>query len=194
MKPTRIILVRHGITEWNEKELVQGLSDIELSQSGLKQARKVATRLARMKFDFIYSSPLKRASETAEIIARHHNCKIIHTSLLIERNMGELEGKCVEGLYEYWNNPRKRPRNGENIYDIRKRISPFLDSLLKKHKGKTILIVSHGTTAKVMLCHLTGIPLSKSFVFRLANTSITEVELGNHGPRVVRLNDHSHLE
>lgn len=193
-KATRIFLVRHGRTRDNLRQVLQGHTDISLDEVGIKEAGLVAKRLSSLKFDFIYSSTLKRAAETAAIIAKHHNCKVIHSKLLMERSFGELEGKPYPEDGRFWINQRLRPPMGESLYDVLKRVRPLLDSILEKHKGKTILIVSHGTMGRVILCYFLKIHLTNTSLFRAKNASITEIEFENDEPHLIRFNDHAHLE
>jgi len=187
-------LVRHGVTEGNEKKITQGRIDFGLSAEGRRQAKAIAKRLSKTKFDAIYSSSLKRAAQTANEIGKHHKSKIIHSKLLQERAFGKLEGKSYDDVEEYRHQPHKRPPGGESIKDVYERAKPFLKKILKKYKGKTVLIVAHGTIGRAILCILLQMPISKANLFGIQkNTSITEVEITPYGSRLVRFNDHTHL-
>lgn len=94
----RLILVRHGETLWNAIHRFQGFSDIELSPKGITQARLLAISLRGESLTAIYTSPLKRARQTAEIIAQYHDCPLIVDEGLKEINQGQLEGLTGEDL------------------------------------------------------------------------------------------------
>jgi len=94
----RLILVRHGETPWNEVHRFQGISDIELSPKGTSQAKSLAESLKREPLEAIYTSPLIRARQTAEQIARYHDCPLVIDEGLKELNQGQLEGLTVEDL------------------------------------------------------------------------------------------------
>ncbi|MEM4254713.1 MAG: histidine phosphatase family protein [Candidatus Norongarragalinales archaeon] len=192
---TRIFLVRHGITDGNKKKITQGRLDFELNSEGRRQAKTIANRLSKTKFHAIYSSTLKRASQTTSEIAKHHNCRVIHSKLLEERSFGKFEGMHYDAVDIYRYSPLKRPPGGESIKDVYERAKPLLKKILVKNEGKTILIVSHGIIGRAILCILLRIPVSKANLFGTQkNTSITEVEITPNGPKLVRFNDHAHLE
>ena len=145
-----IYIVRHGQTEWNKLGKNQGQTDISLNDEGRRQAYELKEILKEYKFDLVFSSPLKRAKETAQIIA---DGKIIKDKRLKERCNGRLEGKTKEEI--------KKLVNTENIYTdnvvgkslgiessehIQNRVNRFLNMLNKKYKGKDILIVTHAGT------------------------------------------------
>ena len=88
----KLYVIRHGRTPWNEKGLMQGLVNIKLSETGKKEAKDIREKLKDISFDICISSPLKRTLETANIVI-NGKCKIITDELLIERNLGEFEGK-----------------------------------------------------------------------------------------------------
>ena len=88
----KLILIRHGETAWNREKKVQGLSDIELSETGVRQAHRLALSLKDEKIEAIYASPLKRAHETARIVGQFHRASIILKSGLIEMDQGDFEG------------------------------------------------------------------------------------------------------
>ena len=92
-----LILIRHGETIWNKEGRVQGLSDIELSDVGLNQARKLALSIQDLNIKAIYSSPVKRAYQTAQIINEIHNAPIFLEPGLVEMDQGDFEGLTFDG-------------------------------------------------------------------------------------------------
>jgi len=146
---TEIILVRHGETEWNVTEIFRGRIDVGLDETGLKQAELLAKHLSEMKIEAIYSSPLKRAFKTAEIIASYHKLAVEIAPGLIDFDFGEWQGllhqevrdKHTE-LYARWiNHPDqvKMPA-GESLDEVRKRATDVVDRVTAKYEGSVILV------------------------------------------------------
>ena len=152
----RIIIVRHGQTEWNFQKKLMGRRDIPLNKKGLEQANDTREKLSSEKIDLIICSPLKRAKETAEIINKNRNIPIIYDERIIERNFGEFEGKeakCID-MHSYWDfYKNNKYENSENIKDFFKRVYDFLDDIQSKYKGKNILIVAHGGISVPIACY-----------------------------------------
>lgn len=188
--------MRHGETEGNARGIAQGKIDFPLNAEGKRQAKAIARRLSEIKFDSIYCSDLKRGYQTADEIAKRQHAKVIRSPLLQERTFGKLEGTPYGNLHKYRHNSFTRPPQGESIRDALERAKPFIKKILSKNKkGKTVLIVTHGTVGRATLCFLLGLPVGKARLFGgLKNTSITEVKFYPQGPRLMRLNDHAHLE
>ncbi len=141
---TDIILVRHGETEWNVAEIFRGRIDIELNETGIKQAELLAEYLSDLKIDAIYSSPLKRALKTAEIIASYHKFDVETAPGLIDFNYGKWQGLShqevkdkYKELYAEWiKNPHqvKMPA-GESLDEVRERAMGVVDDVIAKYKG-----------------------------------------------------------
>ena len=141
-----IYFIRHGITEYNKQKRFQGTLDIPLAKEGIDQANNAAELLKDVKIDIIYASPLSRTMQTAEIINKYHNAKIIKEKALIEFDVGkfvehktfdELPKNIYEMLYSKTNYFGE-----EDIDNFRKNLFDFLNSL--KDKKENILLVSHG--------------------------------------------------
>ena len=155
-----IYFVRHGQTDYNLKEIIQGASDIELNETGIKQAYQTKEKLKDIKFDKIYSSPLKRAKKTAEIIGEDRKITVEVDDRLKEISFGINEGNKY-GTYDYYgfwnyNNPHLYSE-AEDVRDFLKRVSNFLDSLNNIDAGN-ILLVAHGGVAKAVAAYFNGIP------------------------------------
>ncbi len=152
-----IYLVRHGQTNWNKLGKIQGHQDIELNDEGRNQAKVVKEKLKNVKFDMVFSSPLKRAEETAKIISEQ---TITIDDRLIERFNGELEGKSkVEiTVWPEFNNSNDTSYGIEPLDDFKARINSFLDDITTKYKGKNILIVTHAGVCLYVRCYFEGEP------------------------------------
>lgn len=152
-----IYFVRHGQTEWNKLGKMQGHIDIELNSEGREQAHIVKEKLHSIKFDMVFSSPLKRATETAKIICDQ---EIIIDNRLIERHNGELQGKLKTEIkiFPDFNNPNDTRFGIEPLNIFKDRINSFLDEMVKKYKDKNILVVTHAGVCLYVRCYFEGEP------------------------------------
>lgn len=160
-----IILVRHGETEWNRREIFRGRADIELSETGARQAELLAKYLSQAGIAAIYSSPLKRALKTAEAIASYHGLEVKTTSRLIDFDYGKWQGlphqevkERYRKLYAEWlKNPhRVKIPGGERLDDVTRRALGVVDRVRRQHEG-TVVLVSHRVVNKVLICALLGL-------------------------------------
>jgi len=153
-----IYFVRHGQTEWNKIGKMQGHMDIELNDEGRKQAKIVKEKLSGVKFDKVFSSPLKRAKETAEIICDQ---EIIIDDRLIERFNGELEGKLKSEIEVFpdFNDPNDTRFGIETLNNFKERIVSFLNEVMKKYKDKNVLVVTHAGVCLYVRCYFEGEPI-----------------------------------
>lgn len=177
----KLILTRHGETEENKTGIFQGHLPGKLSLNGMEQARKVAVRLKEEKLDFIYSSDLERAANTAKEIARYHpNTPIEFVEKLRERNLGDLQGKKKSEIYSYLHEGLipLRPKGGESIEEVYSRAESFLFEILTKHKKDSVLFVCHGGIGKALVAIITGKTyLELKTIENLHNTSISIFEI-----------------
>ncbi|MDW0116031.1 histidine phosphatase family protein [Sporosarcina thermotolerans] len=173
---TIIGFVRHGVTAWNKEGRAQGSTDVPLDEEGIEMAKRVADRLANEKWDIIYTSHLKRASKTAEIIAE----KMPSVELVEDPRLREVSGGMVEGTteaerIEKWGvDWRQLDMGFETQEAIISRGLESIDEIRRKHLGKRVLVVSHGSFIKRMLNELITDPVYET---SLDNTSLTIVEL-----------------
>ena len=137
-----IYIVRHGQTDWNLEGRYAGRVDVPLNENGIRQAKVIHDKLKNVKFDVVFSSPLKRAYKTAQLIC---DSNIIVDNRIIERSNGDLEGRLKTDIEEVidFNNPNQTLYRIESIIDFRKRINNFFDDVTKIYKGKNVLIVTH---------------------------------------------------
>ena len=202
----KLILIRHGRTEWNVQGRVQGRTDIPLDETGRMQAQAVAKCLAGEKIDAIYASPLSRAFDTAAAIAAYHSCRIEKTEELTEIRFGEWEGKTARELEEQyadlwqdWNwilHPEIcRKMGAESADEILIRSLKALEKALCENAADaTVVFVSHTMPIKLLSAYLIGLPSSKIRRMKLANCSLTEIAVTapDHGELWV-WNDTCHL-
>ena len=199
---SRLFLVRHGETELQSSERLWGITDVKLGALGLKQAERLRDRLVEEKFDTIYSSNLKRALKTAEIIASRHKLPVITCPELREFNYGEIEGlnqEQIKELYpEFHKSMMQRSSNlrfpgGESVYQLNNRVSKFLPKLKKHTPKETILIVAHFGLLRVLLCRLLDIGIKRRWQIHLDLASLSILETNQKGGTLTLLNDVSHL-
>lgn len=200
---TRIMLVRHGYTYWNEQKRYQGFADIAMNPQGIEEAQKLAKRLAVEPIDTIYSSPLQRARQTAEIVNQNFSRDILTHELLKEINFGDWEGltfqqitKKYPELSRQWREKPAlmRPPNGENFSDLQIRAITAFEEIHQQNKGKNVLIVSHGGLISVLICHILQIGIEGLWRFIAHNTGITILEERNEEMILSTFNEHSHLK
>lgn len=171
----KLYVVRHGKTEWNIKGLLQGSTDIELVEEGIKQAEELAITLNLDKIDICICSPLKRAKQTADILVKNA-VDIVFDDLVVERKFGDYEGKeinfnLIGSQWDYKLNDSSH--NIESIQDCLARAAKFLDKLKKEYPNKTILIVSHGSFMKALHFNLKGYDENTDFLsFNPKNTTL----------------------
>jgi len=181
-----LYIIRHGESTWNSQNKIQGHSDPELSKLGLRQARLLAKRLKRTKIDKIYSSPLLRSLQTAQIIARVLKLKVIKMGQLREVGLGAWEGRTTDEIDNVYNNkyqkwlkigPTKiKIPDAESIGSFRKRVKKVFYKIIKGNKNKDILIVTHGGVIAAFLAHLLKADFDRLILgLHLPNTCVTLV-------------------
>jgi len=184
---TEIILARHGETEWNVEEVFRGRIDIELNETGIKQAELLAEYLSHIKIDAIYSSPLKRAVKTAETIAGYHKLDVEIAPGLIDFDYGKWQGLLhqevkdkYKELYAEWINSPDRVKlpAGESLNDVRKRAMSVMGDVIAKYSG-TVVLVAHRVVNKVLICALLGLDNSHFWNIRQDTCGITTFSYEN---------------
>ena len=152
----KIYLLRH--TEvYNPDNIDYYRTDLELSRKGKKQAKELVKKLKKHHYDVVFVSPMKRTRQTiAPFLKTLKNPKIIYENLIIERHTGSFNGKYPKNCFLNYclkNNLNRisfRPKDGESLLDVTKRVKEFLESIKKDYKDKSVLIVSHGNTIRCL--------------------------------------------
>jgi len=160
----KIILVRHGETNWNTINKVQGgLNDIPLNEKGILQSKRTGLKLKDETIDLIFSSPMKRAIETANEINVYQNLTVEPSQNLLERIYGKYEGTSYHELndkmYNTYLEDNYEELDIERLEVFEKRLREFVDELKNKHSKKTILIVSHSSVSKMLISILLNVHL-----------------------------------
>ena len=197
----KLILARHGETMWNVEKVFRGRADIGLDEVGIRQAELLGKYLGNWKLEAIYSSPVERALDTANIVARHQKVSARIAEGLTDFDFGEwqsLSEQQVRRLYpdlfnEWHNNPDKvRMPGGESLEDVRRRAVEVVNDIVSRHQGN-VLLVSHRVVIKVLICCLLGLDNSH---FRNINQDVGGITIFDYvdGRFVLtRHNDTSHL-
>jgi ribonuclease H / adenosylcobalamin/alpha-ribazole phosphatase len=201
--PTTTVLLRHGDTQLSPEHRFCGLRDLPLSASGTRQAKAAAGRLAGgVPIDAVVSSPLRRAVDTAAIAATVLGLTPVTDDDLRETDFGDWDGFTLEEVQQRWpaavaawrRDPEQAPPGGESFADTSRRVDRACDRLLRDHSGQTVLVVSHVTPIKIMLCRALGVPLSTLYRLYLGSACINEIQWHGRGFAAVhRVNDTSHL-
>ncbi len=198
-----LILVRHGETEWNRLNRCQGSSDIPLNETGRGQARKLAENLKNENFDAIFSSGLKRASETAGEIARHHTLEVGVNEGFREMDQGDFEGvefsvireKHADKLKMWTESPENfRMPGGESLTEVQQRAMWAVTGIQEEWKNSRVVVVSHNLTIISLLCKFNEISMSRFRDFKISEASKTVVICDDPKYTISLLNDTSHLE
>lgn len=194
-----LILVRHGESEGNLRRVMQGQLDLPLTDAGREQARLVAARIASMPVVAIYSSPLSRAFETAQTIARQHALTVTPVLDLQEGGWGEAQGLTWAEVSSRWDVSGERPLaevipGAETPDSLRSRAAAAVDALLDRHALDLAVCVSHAGTIAQLIAHLIGMPEGQLPRLSTGNTAVTIVEGSADLPMIRLLNDMCHLD
>ncbi len=201
-RPTTLLLIRHALNDWVGKRLAGWTPGVHLNDQGRRQAQALAERLAKEKLAAIYSSPLERTIETAEIIAKPHGLPIRIRDGLGEVKYGDWTGRAIKEIAEQepelWRIVQTFPTgarfpNGEGIYEMQARALQTLDAIVRAHPEETVAIVSHADVIKVCVAHYLGVHLDLFQRLVISPASLTVVQIFPLGPRVVCVNDTAHV-
>lgn len=190
----RLILVRHGLTEWNEQGRLLGRTQIELSAAGRAQAAAVAHALRHERADAMLCSPLRRAQETAAPIAAQLGLACETEAALDEvcayRWVGETWDtlRNEADIQRYFADPLYVSDAFEPVAAVRDRVAALADRLRQTHAAKTVILVSHGDPLRVLVTHCIGLPLVQFRSLAIGNGSITRVRLFDGGAQLTLLN------
>jgi probable phosphoglycerate mutase len=204
---TRILLARHGETEWNAVRRVQGWTDIPLSEKGHAQAEALAVRLSHIPLAAVYSSDLSRAAQTAEPAAARQGLTVQTAPELREKGFGEWEGLTQADLerdyphlwhrYHVARDLTALVPGGETWPQVQERLSAALGRILAAHSGpdEAVLLVGHGGSGRMVILEALGATLPTLLRLHLDNASLSHLDFRSEGDsRVIFLNDTSHLE
>ena len=201
---SRIILIRHGETNWNKEGRFQGQIDIPLNEKGKEQASKASQYLEEIKFTKAFSSSMKRPYETAKIILKNNNIQIEKIESLVEINHGLWEGKLEEEIEQIWpemlRDWHEKPESvtmpeGESIKQVSDRAISAWNHICNSQQEKdTTLLVAHDAVNKTLLCHILGLSYSDIWMIKQGNGGITVIDIFENKKNVLSsLNITNHL-
>jgi 2,3-bisphosphoglycerate-dependent phosphoglycerate mutase len=199
---TRLLLVRHGQSEWNAAGRIQGQIDIQLDETGCQQAQLIADRLAAEPVAAVYSSPLLRAKSTAEAIADRFHLPVQLDPRLMEYDFGVISGSTWTDVVE--NHPEFASRwledpwavpvaGSEGRVNFAARVMSAVQDILAQHPAEQVAVVAHGGTFGVYLTAMLGLDLNRRHPFHFGNTSLSLVEVRDDAFHIHYLNNTCHL-
>jgi alpha-ribazole phosphatase/probable phosphoglycerate mutase len=187
----QIVLVRHGATDWNLEHRCQGSSDRDLSDVGLRQAEEIAERLRQETIHAVYSSDLKRARRTAEVISGHHKLPVMIEKNIRELDHGHLEGLTFNEIKQNYGDFLVRWRSepaelqvpgGERLADVAERAWSGLTQIVTRHQASdTIVVVSHNFPIVGIVCRITGTHLNNYRNFHLDPCGMSRLHRNGDG-------------
>jgi len=201
---TSIYLVRHARSEGNDAGRFQGRMDTPLAPVGLEQAQYLGKRFASLPVAAVYSSPLRRARQTAAAIAAPHHLEVQVEPDLIEIDIGDFENRTFDEVRRLY--PREleafdatphlftAPKNGESILDVYTRMVRAIGDIAKRHPNQTVAVVSHGCAIRCYLCFAKAYPLERLGETEWgSNTGVSLVTYDGDKVTLHFVNDVSHL-
>ena len=203
MIATRLIVIRHGETDWNVNTRLQGHTDIALNPQGIWQASQVANALRDEPVEAIYTSDLQRAWQTANAIADATQAPLQAHLGLRERAFGSFEGKTYTEVERLWPQDSQRwrkrdpdwaPPGGESLLAVRERVTHTATALAQQHLGGQIVLVAHGGVLDQLYRLATGQELQAPRSWHLGNAAINRLLWTPEGFTLVGWGDTSHLE
>jgi alpha-ribazole phosphatase len=199
----RVLLLRHAETDWNRERRYQGWTDTSLSETGRVQAAAAARLLARQALAAVWSSPLRRARDTAAAIAAPLGLDVRVSSAFSEMRLGEWEGlttaevgaRFPEALRAWRETPHLARWSGaETLEEVRRRVLAGLDALREAHPEQTICLVSHGISSRILILEALGLGLERLWSLQVSPTGLSELEFRDDWTAVHRMNTLVHLD
>ncbi len=193
-----LIIVRHGQSVWNKANRFTGWEDVELAEKGIAEAEEAGEKLNEFTFDKAFTSGLKRAQNTLNIILEktgQQHIEVVRNNALNERMYGDLQGLDKDETREKFGDEQVHiwrrsydiaPPNGESLKDTAERVIPYYEKEIKPllQQGKNIIVAAHGNSLRALIMHLEG----------MSGEDITQVEIPTGQPKVYKLDDSLHVE
>jgi probable phosphoglycerate mutase len=201
-EPTATVLLRHGQTLLSVQKRYAGTSDVPLTDTGVRQAAAAARRLATAGIGVIVTSPLRRATRTAQEVAAVTGAEVLTDEGFRETDFGDWEGLTFTEVQQRWPaemaawlaDPEVAPPGGESFAEVSKRVADALHRVLTGREGQTVLVVSHVTPIKTLVAQALLAPPPALYRMHLDVAALCEIDWYADGPAVLRsFNDTSHL-
>jgi probable phosphoglycerate mutase len=191
-----LLLLRHGTTDEVGRVLTGWNPGVPLNAFGREEAERLADRLEPVPLRAVYTSPIDRARQTAQIVARRHGLDPVEREALGEFRLGEWTGRGLEPMehdadWRAFNSFRAgtRPPGGELMVEVQARVVAEIQRLRELHPGETVAAVSHGDVIKAALFHYGGVPLDHVLRWAIDTASVTALELFPSGVSIAAVND-----
>ncbi len=200
---TQLLLIRHAENDWMHSGKLAGrMPGVHLNAEGQRQAEALGRRLADASLRAVYSSPLERATETAQALLKHHPALTLQIEPgMNEVDYGEWQGKSLRKLARtrLWKVVQSYPSGaqfprGEDLRAMQVRAVDAVERIAQKHPDTLVAVVSHADVIKAVVAHYAGMHLDQFQRIIIAPASISIIALGRMGPHIVRINDISHYE
>jgi len=198
----RLILARHGQTDWNAQHRYQGHAKVPLNQTGLQQATALGQRLAHEGIEAIYCSDLPRAWMTGQVVAAACDLPLQPEPRLREMDFGEWQGRTHAEIHAgragaspggHQEPLSYAPPGGETLGQLAERVGAVLQEARRTQQGQTVLWITHGGPLRTLLCLVLGLGLDKNGLFRTHTASVSELHVYQDRTLLALLNDTHHL-
>jgi probable phosphomutase (TIGR03848 family) len=198
---TKLVLVRHAVTEQTGPLLTGRAEGVDLSDEGRRQAKTLGERLADIPVAAVYASPIERTLQTAEAIAGHHGLPVEPLPGVLEADYGEWTGGALAELAktDLWRTVQRAPSRarfpgGESLAGMQARMVAALETVVADHRGAVAVVVSHADPIKAAIAHYAGMHLDLFQRVVVSPASVTVLELGETGAALVKSNDTGALD
>ncbi len=195
-----ILLIRHGETERNRTRRIMGHRPIPLNVRGRSQARALQRRLKKVELEVIYTSPIRRAVETARVLAKGRRVRTIKVPEMAEIDYGHWVGRTFDEVSfdpayrTYHTTPRKaRAPGGESMREVYRRAVSFIEKLRRRHRGGRVVVISHADVIKAIMVRYLKLDLNDLLKIRIDNCALSSVLFNGTHHKVLAINAHSEL-
>jgi len=201
-RSTRVLVIRHGETDWNVGARIQGHTDIPLNARGIEQARRLALALEGEELHAVYSSDLARTRETARALAQARGMPLVEDAALRERHFGAFEGYTFDEIEQRWpdqslrwrrRDPGFGPEGGESLEVFYERCVAAAERFAAAHAGQTIALVAHGGVLDCWYRAAVRLDLQAPRTWQIGNATVSRLLWSPGGFSLVGWNDDAHL-
>lgn len=196
----KILLVRHGETDWNREHRIMGAEAIPINVNGRRQAKELRQAIQGLDIDAVYTSPILRAKETAQILFQGRSLVLQDDDRLVEVNYGDWTGRTFEEIRRdpgyipyYLRMETPIAPNGDTLQQVQERAMDFFQDVQVNCADQTVVVVSHADWIKCMLMQILEIPFQSMWRFNINNLSVSVIEASSQGSRVICINQRASL-
>ena len=199
---TKVVVIRHGETTWGADGRFAGREDVPLTSRGRRQASSVGDRVKVLGPAIVLTSPLQRCRLTAKAIGGACGAPVLVDDALLDGALGEWTGLRPTEIEERWpaefgvwrSDPDAPPPGGESFNEIRTRVAPLLTALVQRYRGRTVVLVTHAATSKMIVLSALDVPSDAAYRLRIDTASLSGFTIADDGSTVVwAVNETGHL-